>query len=408
MNGRPLEGIRVIEVAQYGFVPSAGVVLADWGAEVIKIEDPRELEPTRVVSVWGLDPARHNGFSAMWEMINRGKKSVGLDLGTDAGREALYRLVESADVFTTNFRGPTRQKLKVDAEHIQAINPRIVYGRGTGFGPRGPQADLGGFDVLGYWCRNGAAVSALPAGQTGSIPQPGPAFGDVQSGAFLAGGIAAALYRALKTGKGSVVDASLLSAGLWANQIQIAGADLEGWDMLPPVDRTRPQNPLQNVYMTSDGRSVSLTMLVSDRYWAGFCRVIGRPELETDARFSTAKARSENTEVLTRELDAVFAQRTLEAWKPLLDEMGGQWSWLSTPGEAAVDPQAEANSMIQRLRYDDSDVELALVMSPAQIDGCPPEPQRAPGHGEHTESVLLDLGYDWPKLAELKEIGAIL
>src|SRR5215831_3838098 len=212
---KPLEGIRVLEVAMYGFVPSAGAVLADWGADVIKVEhavtgDPqRGLRQTGVFKVEG-DP------NPNVEHANRGKRSIGLDMSRPEGLDVLYSLARTADVFLTSFLPAARRKLRIDVEDIRAVNPRIVYARGSALGPRGAEAERGGYDMTAFWARASTAASITPPGFQGLVSPPSPAYGDTISGTNLAGGIAAALLRRERTGETSIVDVSLLGSGLWA------------------------------------------------------------------------------------------------------------------------------------------------------------------------------------------------
>src|SRR5688572_8070438 len=189
-----LEGVRVLEVAIYAFGPAAGAVLADWGADVVKVEHPESGDPLRGLVAYGVKPGE-GGVTYLWEILNRGKRSVGIDIGTAEGRDVLLHLVDEADVFVTNFLAPARRRLGIDVDDLLARNPRLVYARATGHGPLGPDADKGGYDGVSFWARSGVSVAAMPPEAAYPIPLPGPAYGDIQSGAHLAGGVAAALYR---------------------------------------------------------------------------------------------------------------------------------------------------------------------------------------------------------------------
>jgi crotonobetainyl-CoA:carnitine CoA-transferase CaiB-like acyl-CoA transferase len=402
---KPMEGVRVLEVALYGFVPSAGAVLADWGADVVKIEHPETGDPVRGLVAWGVDPAE-TGISYLWEIFNRGKRSVGIDIAHPAGREALMKLVDQADVFLTNFLGPARQRLGIDADDVRTRNPRIIYARGTGHGPKGPDADKGGFDALTYWGRPGTGVAAMPPDYDYPIQLPGPAFGDIQSGAHLAGGVAAALYQRSKTGTGGVVDVSLLGSGMWAGQANIVGARLMDVDVLPSPDRRQPNNPVANMYRTGDGRFLNLGFLEADRYWAGFCTVVGHPELVDDERFATAELRAANVDACVALLDKLFDQHTLAEWENILGQQGGPFSTVQTPHEAAGDEQAKLNGYVQTVRYDSGAV-LPLIAAPAQFDQEAAGLRPAPEHAADTDTVLLASGLTWDELMELKISGAI-
>ncbi|HEY4408301.1 MAG TPA: CoA transferase [Acidimicrobiia bacterium] len=405
MSQGPMDGVRVLEVAIYAFGPAAGAVLADWGADVIKVEHPEAGDPLRGLVAYGVKPG-DGGVTYLWEVLNRGKRSIGIDIGTEEGRELLLSLCETADVFITNFLAPACARLGIGAEAVTARNPRIIYARGTGHGPKGPDADKGGYDGVSYWARSGGSIAAMPPDAGFPIPLPGPAFGDIQSGAHLAGGIAAALFQRERTGKGAVVDVSLLGSGLWAMQPVIAGAHSAGQERLAPVDRRRPSNPLWNVYRTGDGRFLSLSMLEGDRYWPGFCIAVDRPDLLLDERFADSAARSAHIEECVDVLDAIFAGHTLEEWKVILGGQEGPWSVTQTPQGALDDPQSAANNYLQWVKYDNG-ATLPLINAPAQIDGRPAALRPAPGQGADTDGFLLEAGLTPDDLVRLKVAGAI-
>lgn len=400
-----MDGVRVVEVALYGLVPTAGAVLSDWGADVVKIEHPESGDPIRGLTAWGVKPGT-GGVTYLWEVFNRGKRSVGLDIGSEAGRELLMDLVDGADVFLTNFLGPARRRLGIDVEDIRSRNPRIIYARGTGHGPEGPDADKGGFDGISYWSRCAAGTSASPADYGYPIPLPGPAFGDIQTGMHLAGGIAAALYQRERTGQGALVDTSLLASGMWAMQASITGSYVVGRSALPASNRLSPGNALSNTYRTAEGRYVQLAMLEADRYWPGFCEAIGHPELVSDPRFDTSETRLRNVSECVKVLDDVFAEHGLDEWKQLLARQEGQWTVIQTCADVLEDPQAEINGYLKRVQYPNG-ATLPLVTVPVQIDADAPDLRRGPELGENTEEVLLALGKSWDELIKLKEANVI-
>ncbi len=401
----PLEGVKVLEVAQAAFVPSAAVILADWGADVIKVEHPERGDMARGIKVAGVDP-HPSGVQYLWEILNRGKRDIGLDVGHPDGRDALLRLVDEADVFMTNFLGEARTRLQIEPADIFARNPKIIYARGTSHGPIGPDANLGGFDSVSYWGRTGMAVASMPADYDYPITIPGPAFGDSQCGTALAGGIAAALYQRDRTQRGCVVDVSLLGAALWASQGTNVGACLSDGDALPPQDRRRPPNPLVNTYRTSDGRYMVLGSLQADRYWPRFCEAIDRPELVDDERFVDADRRRENIEECVQVLDAAFATRSLEAWAEAFKKVRMPFGVIRTPREAQADPQARLNGFVQDLALD-SGVTLPVAIAPAIFDEAPPVPRAAPLHAADTDDVLSEIGYSADQIMELRINGAI-
>jgi crotonobetainyl-CoA:carnitine CoA-transferase CaiB-like acyl-CoA transferase len=405
-SGGLMEGIRVVELGLFALVPSAAAVLAEWGADVVKIEHPVHGDPVRGLAAWGIKPGT-GGFSYMWEVCNRGKRSVGVDVAHPDGREVVLSLAERADVFLTSFLPSARRKLGIDVEDVTARNPTIIYGRGSGQGPKGDEADTGGFDGAAFWYRCGIGSAAMPAGGDEPIALPAPGFGDVQTGMHLAGGIAAALWRRERTGKGAVVDASLLGAGLWAMQGSVAGTAVAGLAELPKRPRTDVSNPLVIAYPTADGRFVALMMLGSDRYWPGLCAAIGRPDLRDDPRFATARDRAAHSAECVAELDKVFSARTLDHWRTVLAGQEGPWAVVAHAAEAAADEQARVNGYVQDVDYGDGR-SLPMVAAPVQFDEAAPQLRPAPEHGAHTEEVLLEMGLDWDEILRLKATGAVL
>ncbi|MDA4108130.1 CaiB/BaiF CoA transferase family protein [Mycolicibacterium holsaticum] len=400
-----LQGVRVLEVALYGFVPAAASALSDWGADVVKIEHPETGDPIRGLAAFGVKPG-DGGVTMLWEVLNRGKRCAGIDIAHPDGYAALMSLVDHADVFVTNFLGPARQRLRIDAEHIRARNPSIVYARGTGHGVRGPDADRGGFDGISYWARSGLATAAMPVDYDYPIGLPGPAVGDIQAGLNLAGGICGALYHRERTGEGAVVDASLLSSGLWAMQASIAGSYVTDRDQLAKGDRRHPGNPLANVYRTADDRFVFLAMLEADRYWPGFCRAVSRPHWVDDPRLASAKCRYKNIGYCVQLLDDLFVEHPLAHWKSVLSSQEGQWSVVQSPRETLTDEQAWDNDFFRMVQYDNGP-SLPLVPVPVQFDETAAELTPAPGHGEHTDELLRACGYDDETIMNLKIAGAI-
>ena len=253
---QPLSGVRILEVASHVFVPIAGGVLHEWGADVIKVEHPETGDPYRSLVTAGLHTA-HDGVDASFQFTNRGKKSVSIDLKKPEGRALLYRLAKQSDVFLTNMRPDARRRLQIDVEQIRAHNSEIIYVRGSGYGARGPDVQRGGYDAAAYWMRSGIANAITPADAERPVMQR-PAFGDVMGGLTIAGAIAAAMYRRATTGEPSVVDVSLLGMGMWQLQPEITHAGQEP-DAKPRVyDRKATWNPIVGPYRTRDRRFVHM------------------------------------------------------------------------------------------------------------------------------------------------------
>ena len=399
---RVLDGVRVIEVAQWWFVPAAGAVLADWGAEVIKVEHPVTGDPQRGLVTSGLIPS--GGVNFMVEQPNRGKRSVGIDLANPRGLAILHRLVEKADVFLTNFLPAARRRLKIDVEDMRKVNPKIVYVRGHGQGARGPDAEKGGYDAASFWCRGGICNALTPASASSPIMQRA-AFGDSMGGVALAGGVAAALFRRERGGEAPVVDLSLLGTAMWIMAPDII-ANKVVTGQFPQFDRSSMPNPIVNSYKTKDGRWLFLNMLQPDRFWPDLCRRIGRPDMIEDERFKDGMSRFQNRVECVAELDAIFASRTLDEWRAALADAEGVWSPMQSAAELYDDPQASANGYLPQVSRDNGS-SFPLVANPVQFDETSPALTPAPELGQHTEEVLLELGLSWEEIGACKEAGAI-
>ena len=405
MSG-PLDGIRVIEVASWMFVPSGGSVLVDWGADVIKVEHPETGDPQRGLITSGLLPGGKGAVNFMIEQPNRGKRSVGIDLATADGREVLMKLVETADVFLTNYLPHVRAKLGIDVDDLRAVNPNLIIARGSGAGPLGPDAAKGGYDGASFWARGGVGVS-MPDREGWPPGQPTPAFGDVMGGLTIAGAIAAALLKRERTGEPSVVDVSLLATAMWQVSPMIIASKLFGFSKIPQGDRTKSPNPGVGTYRTADDLHIALILLQSDKHWADFVERLGVPDMATDPKFADAAARAQNSGECIARLDEAFGAHPLDYWKDALATFDGVWSPFQTLDELYDDVQVQANGYLPTMTAGNGD-DVQLVASPAQFDETAVSVQRAPEHGEHTELVLMDLGYDWDRISEMKDSGAVL
>ena len=402
----PLSGIKVLEVAQWWFVPAGGAVLSDWGADVIKIEHPVTGDAQRGLAAVGWKSTEGN-VDFMMQQSNRGKRSVGLDIATPGGRELLYRLAERSDVFLTNFLPAARRRLAIDLEHIRARNADIIYARGSGQGPDGPDREKGGYDATAFWSRGGVGDALTPPGADSPVMQRA-AFGDSIGALTVAGGIAAALLRRERSGETSVVDVSLLNTAMWVMAPDIVACKLiDPPHGMPSFDRQTAANPVGNPYRTSDGRWIMLMMLHGDEHWEDFCHHIDRTDLVDHPRYANDALRFENREACIAELDRVFAERTLEEWSEKLGSMQGPWAAMQTAAEIHDDPQVEANHYLREVEGGDRG-RFDLVASPVQFDRQSPALGPGPEMGQHTEEVLLELGLSWQEITEHKRARAIL
>jgi crotonobetainyl-CoA:carnitine CoA-transferase CaiB-like acyl-CoA transferase len=404
---RPMQGLRILEVAQFTFVPAAGAVLADWGAEVIKVEHAEHGDAQRGLSRLMDMPVGTGSFAPLMEHPNRGKRSIGLALERPEALRVLHELIASSDVFLTNFLPAARRRLGIELEDVRAINPDIIYVRGSGFGNAGPDREKGGYDSTAFWARGGSALGTTPIEFDGLCKMPGGAYGDSLGGMTIAGGIAAALLARERTGETSVVDVSLLGVGAWANALSVGFALLEGGPPeRKPTKGSAETNPLVGHYRTADNRWIVLAMLQPGRYWPEFCRRIEREDLLTDERFEKAEALMDNAEAASVIVQEVLGSRTLAEWTSQFAGMEGQWAVAQDPWEVGQDEALRANGMIAEV-LDVDGKPRELVASPVQFDQTPARISRAPQFAEHTDEILRELGKSDEELINLKIAGAV-
>jgi crotonobetainyl-CoA:carnitine CoA-transferase CaiB-like acyl-CoA transferase len=399
-----LDGIRVIELAAWTFVPAAGAVLADWGADVIKIEHPETGDPQRGLISSGIVSGA-GGVNHFIEQPNRGKRSIGLDTSTPDGLELLMKLIETADVFLTNLLPDSRQRMGIDVEAVRARNPNIIYARGHGYGTKGDLATQGGFDLAAYWARGGIG-EAYAAGDGSYPPIQRPAFGDVYGGLSIAAGIAGALFKRERTGEPSVVDVSLLSAAIWQLGPDVVCAGITGAD-IPKFQLAEMPNPVASMYQTRDGRHIAFVLLQADRFWSDFCERLGRSDLISDERFANAMVRFQNRADCITELRKTIGEHDLAHWEKAFEGFDGVWDVMRTAREIHDDPQAIANGYLPRTT-DAKGNDFALAASPVQFDETPLTLKCAPGHGEHTDALLAELGYSEDQIIDFKVNSVVL
>jgi crotonobetainyl-CoA:carnitine CoA-transferase CaiB-like acyl-CoA transferase len=382
-----LDGVRVVELGVWVAGPAAGGVLADWGADVIKVEGPAGDPMRRMLQVTG--GAREDIASPPFDLDNRGKRSIVLDLRTDEGQGHMQRLLATADVFLTNLRPEAVAELGLAPEVVRAAHPRLVYACVTGYGRTGPDAGRAGYDVGAFWARSGLASMAVPA----DAPQPHfrGGVGDHVTALAALAGITGALFERERTGEGRLVDVSLLRTGTYCFGWDL-NMELRWGKMGPSSPRTEQGNPMINPYQAADGAWFWLLGTEADRLWPKLLAAIERPEWAADERWATARARRHNGASLIAELDALFATRPRVAWTAAFDQHDVWWAPVSTPSEVVVDPQAIAAGAFVEVPGGAWVDAHRGVASPVSFDSEPITPRAVPALGEHTEEILRELG----------------
>jgi crotonobetainyl-CoA:carnitine CoA-transferase CaiB-like acyl-CoA transferase len=404
MSG-PLDGIRIVDWTIWQQGPVATQMLADLGAEVIKIEERERGDPGRgIVAVAGSSTVK-GGRNYYFEANNKHKKSIALNLKQPEAREIVHRLAARSDVFVQNFRKGVAQRLGLGYAELAALNPRIIYASASGYGPEGPDSGEPSFDYLGQ-ARSGI-MNAIGTGSTAPTYVYG-GIADQMGAIMLAYGVLAALFARERTGIGQEVDASHLGSMMALQGLNVVARTIMGKEF-PRNTRANAYNPLWNHYRCADDKWISLAMLQPDRYWKNFCEVVGKPELIEDPRFAEAKVRGKNSAAVVAIFDEVFAARPRDEWMRVLKGRGDFiYTIVNSVSDLPDDPQVRANGYV--VEYDHPALgNLTLLGMPVKLSATPGEPRgHAPELGEHTELLLTEmLGYSWDDIARLREANVI-
>lgn len=380
-----LEGIKVVELGVWIAGPAAAGMLADWGADVIKVESAAGDPQRHVLRQAGLPDVRLPPF----EVDNRGKRSIVLDLKTDADRQRFLTLLDDADVFVTNLRLKALRDLGLEPATLRALNPRLIYGLITGYGSDGPDADRAGYDVGAFWARSGAAATATFK----DAPPPGlaPSFGDHVTATTLVAGVCAALVGRATTGEGALVETSLLRTGMYAVSADLS-THVHNGRSGSALARHEAAQPLMNSYATSDGRWFWLLCLESERHFPNVARALDREDWLSDERFAAATGRYRHRRELIAELDDAFATMTFAEATNALDRFDVWWTPMNRPGDLLDDPQVLAAGGFVDVPPSEHVEAIRSISTPVDFDGQRPTPRRAsPAIGEHTQEVLAEL-----------------
>ena len=392
-------GLKVVDLASFIAGPGAAVILSDFGADVIKVEPPTG-DTWRIAYRIPPQPSAEDNYP--WHLNNRNKRGLALDLKSSEAADILQRLAKWADVLIVNTPHPARKRLKLTYEDVAAWNPRLIYADVTGYGDKGPDADLPGFDITAYWARSGLLSLTRDAGAPPTLPVAGS--GDHATAVGLYSAIVTGLYRRERTGKGSNVTTSLLAEGIWACAVSVQAALCEA-KFFPLHDRRNPPNAVFNVYRASDN-DWFLIVLTPDR-WPALAKGIGRADLLTDERFSDSTRRAANSQQLAAILDDVFGAQPMAHWREIFDHGHITFGVVRAPVDVINDPQLRENDIVVPLEGAGANLKLT-VSSPIQVRDVRKVPaRRAPEIGEHNEEILKQLGFDSNQIERLIASGVV-
>ncbi|MFP6771940.1 MAG: CoA transferase [Alphaproteobacteria bacterium] len=397
-----LDGIKVLDVASFIAGPVATTVMADFGAQVIKVEPPVGDGYRHLASLAGM-PQAPEPFHMLVD--NRSKRGLCLDLATEAGREVLYGLVKDTDVLVTNYMPHVREKLGLRYEDLAPLNPALIYGSMSAYGERGPEAGQTGFDTTAYWARSGLMDLVRPD-PDGDPARSMPGMGDHPTGVALLSAILLALYRRERTGKGGMVHSSLLANGYWSNAY-MAQAALCGAAIPQRPRREKAANALSNYYCCKDGRWFVLTAANEAKEWSRLPGALGHPEWADDPRFATQETRQQNAMALIALLDEVVAQRDLEHWRVAFRQHQVTVGIVAKTEDIQDNEQAIASGAVMPGQSAGAGVDY-IIDSPLWVEGSPKRaPLPPPEHGEHTMEILAEAGYDEAGIADLRARGGL-
>lgn len=400
-----LEGIKVIEVGGAFAMPLAGMLMGSWGAEVIHVEPPGRGDLQRHLLAAGMAGwAKPHDVNYIWEHVDRNKKSLTINLKSPEGQKIIHELVAEADVFLNNLRPYEMEKFNLDYQTLADQNPKIIYANLTGYGQKGPECNVGGYDSVAFWARSGVMDLMHEPDSAPNISR--PAYGDSITSQSLLAGVMAALFIRERTGEGQEVEVSLYNSAIYALGTDITGCLISGEDSVRPTRQTM-SNPIRNIYPTSDNRWIMLGMTTSQPYWPNFCRAIDRPDLVDDPKYATPEVRSENSQLLVGIIESVFKTKAYRDWVDILSSNKLIWAPLQTPLEVTQDEQAIANEYFMDWDHPNYG-QIKMLNNPIKLSKAKAENTlKAPNLGEHTDEILERLGYDQDKIQALREDGVI-
>jgi crotonobetainyl-CoA:carnitine CoA-transferase CaiB-like acyl-CoA transferase len=389
-----LKGIRIIEIGGAVAMPIVGSLLGGWGAEVIHVEPPGKGDAQRYSVASGMSGwSEPHHINYLWEHVDRNKKSMTINLGSHEGQAVIHKLIATADVFMNNLRPYEMEKFQLTYEKACEVNPKIIYANVTGYGKKGSEKNIGGYDSVAFWARSGVMELMHDSDTAPNISRP-------------AYGVMSALFIRERTGVAQEVDISLYNTATWVLGFDISGCLITGQDAKRPQRKTMG-NPVRNVYPTKDKRWIMLGMTNSDNYWPDFCSAIERPEIEKDPRFASYDARMQNAGELVKIIDEVFLTKTYAEWIETLRATRLLWSPVVTPLETTKDEQAWANDFFREWDHPEYG-KIKVINNPVKLSKTKEEIRcRAPKLGEHTDQLLRELGYADDAIEKMRKSGTI-